>query len=456
MKRRLCALVLLIILLMQAVPAAAAEPAPYAIRVNRALNTVTIYSLDSSGSYTIPVKAMICSTARPGHTTPLGSYQLADFRSEWRLMLDGTYGQYATCFSGNYLFHSICYADDSHDAMVRESYNKLGEAASMGCVRLETIDAKWIYENCPAGTPVTVYDDPESPGPLGKPERTLDEISEEAHNGWDPTDPAEGNPWRMEKVKSLKVKPASLTINAGETAQLEAAVDPKTAALFWSSSDEAVAVVDGSGKVTALSEGKAEITARSYDGVTDSCSIRVKGELLPYEDLVPGAWYYADVRQALEDGLFNGMSERSFVPNGAMTRAMVVQVLYNLEEKPEAPDTLAFTDVAEDSWYRDAVAWAAEEGVVTGLSETSFAPDRPMNRQELATVLWRYLGEPKAKSDLTVYTDAARISSFAETALAWMTGKEILRGSGGMLQPTNTATRIETAVLLQRALRASK
>ena len=217
-----------------------------------------------------------------------------------------------------------------------------------------------------------------------------------------------------------------------------------------------MAKVDGSGKITALSAGTAEITARSYDGVTDSCKIRVTGELLPFDDLIPGSWYYADVRQALEDGQFNGMAERQFVPGGAMTRAMVVQVLYNLAEKPQAPEELVFTDVAEDAWYRDAVAWAAAEGVVNGLSETSFGPDRPMTRQELSTVLWRYVGAPKAKTDLTAYADGANVGTFAAEAMAWMTEKEILQGSGGKLLPTKQATRIETAVILQRALRASK
>ncbi|MBR5284042.1 MAG: L,D-transpeptidase, partial [Clostridia bacterium] len=111
---RLVAVLLIVALL--TVGASAAPLLPYAIEVNRAANTVTVYSPDETGAYTVPVKAMICSTARQGYTTPAGTFRLAEFRSEWRLMLDGTYGQYATCFMGNYLFHSICYSDDSHDA----------------------------------------------------------------------------------------------------------------------------------------------------------------------------------------------------------------------------------------------------------------------------------------------------------------------------------------------------
>lgn len=195
MKKRCLILLLILILLVGTV--SAAEASPYAIMVNRAANTVTVYAMDEQGAYTVPVRAMVCSTARQGYTTPLGSYRLAEFRSEWRLMLDGTYGQYATCFKGHYLFHSVCYSTNSHDAMVRQAYNNLGSPASMGCVRLQTADAKWIFDNCPAGTPVTIYDDADEPGPLGKPEPLIDEITEEAYNGWDPTDPAEGNPWRQ-------------------------------------------------------------------------------------------------------------------------------------------------------------------------------------------------------------------------------------------------------------------
>lgn len=128
LKRRLICFVLLLVLLAGTVSAAGADVPPYAIKVNRAMNTVTVYELDENGQHTVPVKAMICSTARAGYVTPLGSFRLTAHRSPWRLMLDGTYGQYATCFKGNYLFHSICYSDDSHDAMVREAYNKLGEA----------------------------------------------------------------------------------------------------------------------------------------------------------------------------------------------------------------------------------------------------------------------------------------------------------------------------------------
>ena len=366
-KRCLILIVLLLALLLGTVSAEGTPQLPYAIRVNCAANTVTIYTQDAQGDYTVPYKAMICSTARDGYLSPLGTYRLKDFRSEWRLMVDGTYGQYATCITGNYLFHSICYSDDAHDSMVRESYNNLGTSASMGCVRLETADAKWIFDNCPAGTPVTLYEDAENPGPLGKPARTIDYITEAAHNGWDPSDPVEGNPWHREEVTALTLEPARLTLTAGETAGLTAVAEPKKAVLIWSSSDETVVKVDSLGRITALGAGTAKVTARGYRGVQATCVVTVEQELLPFDDLIPGAWYYPEIRQALESGLFSGLAPRIFAPDGSMTRAMVVQVLYNLEGKPAAPKATPFADVSEDAWYHDAVAWAAENGIVQGI-----------------------------------------------------------------------------------------
>jgi hypothetical protein len=180
------------------IPKPVAKQSPYYIKVNRLQNCVTIYGLDSSGGYSVPVKAMICSTGREGHETPMGDFAVQNFKAKWCYMVDGSYGQYATGFrSGGYLFHSICYTAKEHDAMMVDEYNLLGNYASLGCVRLQTADAKWIFDNCPVGTGVTVYED-ENPGPLGKPGKVVAEITEEMNNGWDPTDPADGNPWRAE------------------------------------------------------------------------------------------------------------------------------------------------------------------------------------------------------------------------------------------------------------------
>lgn len=450
MKRCLISFLLLLTLLAGTVSAAEAQALPYAIRVNRAMNTVTIYTMDDQGQHTVPYKAMVCSTARPGYVTPLGTYCLSSYRTQWQLMLDGTYGQYATSFSGNYLFHSICYSDDSHDAMVRESYNKLGEPASMGCVRLETIDAKWIYDNCPAGTPVTVYEDAASPGPLGKPEPTIDEIPLEWFNGWDPTDPAPENPWHNEPVTFLEITPASASLQAGDALSLQTSVVPENAILHWSSSDERVATVDQRGHVTALSAGTAVIVAQGFSGVSSSFLVEVQGTLLPFDDLTPGSWYYPELRQALERRLFQGTADRRFSPNEPMTRAMAAQVLYQLNGSPSVQQSSSFSDVAETAWYYAAVNWGVSHDIISGISDEHFAPNRPITRQELVTLLWRYADCPDGSADLSGFSDRTQISSYALSAIAWATETQLLQGSGGALMPASTASRLETAILMER------
>lgn len=165
----------------------------YQIRVNRAANCVTVYEKDAAGEFTVPVRAFICSCGKTGHETPLGTFQTSDYY-RWRLMVDGSYGQYAVRFNQSILFHSIPYYTQNAGNIEWEQFNLLGESASLGCVRLACADAKWIYDNCKAGTEVIVYDDALNPGPLGKPGEVKVTI-ENSMRKWDPTDPSEKNPW---------------------------------------------------------------------------------------------------------------------------------------------------------------------------------------------------------------------------------------------------------------------
>lgn len=163
---------------------------PYRIMINRALNTVTVYAMDESGAYTLPVKAMVCST---GPATPAGVFHTFN-RSNWRALFGGVYGQYATDIVGDILFHSVPYYSMNKGDLEYLEYNKLGTAASMGCIRLAVIDALWVFNNCPIGTEVEIYDDANNPGPLGKPESIYIDPDSEIR-GWDPTDPDPNNPW---------------------------------------------------------------------------------------------------------------------------------------------------------------------------------------------------------------------------------------------------------------------
>lgn len=169
------------------------EEFPYYIRVNRQQNVVTVYKMDDGGNYSIPIKAFICSTGAY-NATPEGVFHIST-KYIWRELNGGVYGQYASRITGGVLFHSVPYVSKNKGTLYWEKYNKLGQQTSMGCVRLTVADAKWIYDNCPSGTAVEVYDS-EDPGPLGKPTAVkLDR--DDAYKNWDPTDPDENNPWHQ-------------------------------------------------------------------------------------------------------------------------------------------------------------------------------------------------------------------------------------------------------------------
>ena len=167
---------------------------PYYIKVNVQANVVTIYKKDGNGTYNIPLKAMICSC---GAATPVeGTYSLRKYNNwQWKTLFGKEYGRYATQISGDILFHSVPYSTKGDNTTLKYAeYDKLGTIATVGSVQLTVIDAKWIYDNCPAGTQVTFYTDANA-GPLGRPTSQLITEDEQVR-GWDPTDPDENNPWK--------------------------------------------------------------------------------------------------------------------------------------------------------------------------------------------------------------------------------------------------------------------
>lgn len=431
-------------------PARAADVPPYELRVNRAANTVTVYTADAAGEYTVPLRAMVCSTGRAGEETPLGSFALTALRHEWCHMLDGSWGQYSTQFSGHYLFHSVCYSAPDPAALLTEEYNLLGAPASLGCVRLQVSDAKWVYENCAPGTRVVIYDDAGDPGPLGAGEKLLAEIPAEEANGWEPTDPRPDNPWLARYVEALSVEEASLTLTAGEAQRLTARLTPENAlvpGLRWSSDAPAVAAVDAEGRVVAMGPGRAVITAKC-GALAQECAVTVRGTLLPFADVPPGTWYYPALRRAWENGLMRGTGDRTFSPEEAVSRAMALQVLYNLAEA-KAPEH------SGGEWYAAALAWAEETGLGAGMDARGVL--RPITRQEFAALLYRYETlargrEPAPAASLEGrFSDAGDTYAFAEQALAWAVEAGLLQGTTeGALAPAAPLTRAETAAILLR------
>lgn len=180
----------------------------YKLEVNCTANVVNVYEQDENGDYTKCVKVMLCSV---GSATPhSGTYSLKKYGGaswRWRPLFGNVYGQYATQITGNILFHSVPYTKPNNSDLEYWEYDKLGTSASMGCVRLTVQNAKWIWDNCAAGTKVRFYDD-SNPGPLGKPAEAKISWNEECRN-WDPTDPDQNNPWKSYNNKPQENNPSN-------------------------------------------------------------------------------------------------------------------------------------------------------------------------------------------------------------------------------------------------------
>ncbi len=164
----------------------------YQVNVNLTQNIVTVYDKDAAGAYTVPVKAFYCSV---GEGTPTGTYGISD-KYTWRALFGNVYGQYATRITGHILFHSVPYQKPQKDTLEYWEYNKLGTAASMGCIRLTVQDAKWIYDNCAGGTRVCLYEST-APEPI-TPEKPAVISENDPKRGWDPTDSDAYNPWKTQ------------------------------------------------------------------------------------------------------------------------------------------------------------------------------------------------------------------------------------------------------------------
>ena len=174
---------------------------------------------------------------------------------------------------------------------------------------------------------------------------------------------------------------------------------------------------------------------------------------LPFTDVTEGNWFYKAVVYVYEQKLMSGVSETEFAPQTSLTRAMLAQVLYNMENQPEATTTGAFTDVPDYQWYANAVNWAASENIVAGMGDGIFVPNSPVTREQMAAILYRYAqykGYDTTKTaDISDFTDGNKTSAWAVPAMQWAVGTGLISGQGdGILAPNGTATRAEVAQIL--------
>ena len=195
------------------------------------------------------------------------------------------------------------------------------------------------------------------------------------------------------------------------------------------------------------------------DTVKDGYAVCSKNDECPlaaYTDLDVGAWYHDGVHYCLENGIMNGYTADTFGPNDSITRAQAVTILWRIDGSSEAADTAVFSDVAQNTYYTTAVAWATENGIVLGYEDGTFHPNDNVTREQLAAILYRYAafcGLDMTVDDTAIldsYSDAQSIGNWALTAMQWVCENGILNGTESGLMPQGTATRAQSAAIFQR------
>ena len=220
-----------------------------------------------------------------------------------------------------------------------------------------------------------------------------------------------------------------------------------------------VAVTDRFGDAVAVTEQADGTYTFTMPNGQVTVTVTFEQAPLPFPDVTEGDWFYDAVRYAYETGLMDGVGDNLFAPNSQTTRAQLVTILYRLEGEPEVSGTSGFSDVAAGTWYTDAVAWAAQNGIVNGVSDTEFAPGDDITREQLAAILYRYAAyqgyDVSQRADLSGFGDAESISGYAQEALSWAHAQGLVLGfEDGSLRPQGTASRAQIAAVLMRFLAA--
>lgn len=307
---------------------------------------------------------------------------------------------------------------------------------------------------------------------------------------------------------SYKLTKAGQNFNVGAKVQPNDATNQK---IHYSSSNNAVATVDATGKVTAISSGTATIYAQTDDGgYTLICTVTVEISssgtggttggggtsggggsssggsgsgtnggnisaggtgntaytgckhdkncpIAPFGDTFANAWYHNGVHYCIDNGLMGGYGNGMFGPNDKISRAQIVTILWRIAGSPTVNYSMNFTDILEGSWYGEAVRWATSVGVASGYGEGKFGPDDSITREQFAAMLYRFaklqgkdtsMGE---NNTLNGFTDVGEISGYAKTAMQWANGLEIISGTdNSTLMPKGNATRAQAACMIQR------
>ena len=216
-----------------------------------------------------------------------------------------------------------------------------------------------------------------------------------------------------------------------------------------------ITVTDEDGERLKLTENRDGTYSFAMPSGAANVYVRFSGSGLPFADVPSGSWYYDDVAYVYDTGLMTGLTVTAFGPNLSTTRGMIVTILWRMENEPVAKHGCPFADVRRGSYYEQAIAWASENGIVTGFDASTFAPDRAITREQLAAILFRFaayrgMDAVTLRENLSSFQDQAAISAYAVSALNWAVGEGLMQGTGDKLEPTGNATRAQVAAMLRR------
>lgn len=232
----------------------------------------------------------------------------------------------------------------------------------------------------------------------------------------------------------------TITVPAGEKARVEIPVENMNAGTVL-----VMLLPDGTEKVlpkAALGEDGISFTAEG------DMTFKIVDKTLTFGDVKQGDWFADAATFASAHELFKGINKSEFAPNAPMSRGMLAVVLYALEGKPEGSVPADFNDVG-DSWYTEAIGWAAEKGYISGNGDGTFGANENITREQMATILHNYMGKPEATGFIKGFTDSENTSGYAKDAMNWVTEKGIINGMGdGTLRPKGEVTRAQAATVM--------
>ena len=259
-----------------------------------------------------------------------------------------------------------------------------------------------------------------------------------------------------------------MTLDIGKSETLTVTTTPKDAAkVYWYSEDESIATVDKNGRVTAITEGETWIGA-VVDGIELYCYVETKAPAIvdsskKFTDIKAGKWYTNAVNYAYSYGFIEGVSKTEFGLNQPVTRGMFITILARIagvdtSSAANKAATTKFTDVKTGKFYTAAIKWASENGVVNGLTETTFGPNAAIERQQLCVMIVnfaKYMGvKLEASKPAINFVDGAKFAKYAKSAIATCQMANIVSGyavpGGFEFRPKNTATRGEAAQILYK------